>query len=83
MTVKASQRMYYGMGAYSWCLVKVPGNFKYIADVSEVTTGGNLSYIQTWTFDSNTFLLTSHNEDVWPEWTNDIEISNLQGPWGQ
>jgi len=54
-TVSAFQRMSYGMGAYSWCLVQLPSYFKYVDGTSEVTassTGGNLTYLALWEFSS-------------------------------
>jgi hypothetical protein len=27
--------------------------------------------------------LTWHDEDVWPEWTNDLEITDYKGPYGE
>lgn len=84
--IVAQQRMTYGMGAYSWCLVQLPMKFTYTDGVSEVTTsstGGNLTLLNLWEFDSKQFLLTYHDEDVWPEWTNNIEVNLLQAPWGE
>lgn len=74
--------MTYGMGANSWCMVQVPSYFTYVDGESAVTTGGNLTFIQLWSVNSMQFLLTYHGEDVWPEWTNDIEIDKLKGPYG-
>jgi hypothetical protein len=45
--------MNYGMGANSWCLVMLPSEFTYEDGVSEVTTsstGGNLTFVQLWSF---------------------------------
>lgn len=78
--------MTYGMGADSWCMVQLPSYFSYVVDTSEVTTsstGGNLTLLTLWEFSGYQFLLTYHDADVWPEWTNDIEVSGLKAPYGE
>lgn len=82
----AQQRMKYGMGSDSWCLVLLPSYFDYVDGTSEVATssaGGNLTLLNLWEFDGKQFFLTYHDEDVWPEWTNNIEVTNFEAPYGE
>lgn len=87
------QRMRYGMGQDSWCLVRIPTYWEIVED-TEVTTSsawetdyGNMTEITHWevTTASNTeetLYLVYHGQDVWPHHTNDFRIENLKAPYG-
>lgn len=87
--IVVQQRVLYGMGEDSWCLVRIPTAF----GPSETTTIsselGNLTYVTDWEIyyeqsDMEHLYLTYHGvEDIWPWWTNDFHMTNVIAPFGE
>lgn len=86
--------MIYGMGEDSWCLVRLPKYFTPTSETELSQSRGNLTYTKRWVMDFSDspwtpfkdqyLYLTYHaGEDVWPEHTNDLHLTNLLAPYGQ
>lgn len=78
------------MGRDSWCLVRLPNYFKTTETSKVGLAKGNLTLVKQWNlentanpgYDDQLFLTYHGNEDVWPWWTNDFHITDIEAPWG-